>query len=132
MIANPIDVWTIARGILKVLSVVSFFACIALSLKYCEQAQTLDTANEEIEVKAGEIFRLKTALSLQNESIEQLNQQTEMAQIEADAAMKVAQANNRTLAKAIEEIRAVKATECADTAPMVSSAIEALKQAHDF
>ena len=39
---------------------------------------------------------------------------------------------NQKSTKAIEEIRAIKATECADTEPMVSSAIEALKQAHDF
>ena len=115
------------KPVLRLISGLSVMALMVLSVRYCSQSTELTVAYEKQEEQYQEIVRLNTALALQNESIEQMNLQTEMAQIQAEAAMKVAQANNRSLTLAIDEIKSIQATECEATAPIVAKAINALR-----
>ena len=116
------------RPFLRLISVFSLIGVVLLGLNSCELSRQLTEAQEQNERQLEEINGLRGVLIDQNASIDRLHQLTEQANIKMEAAMKVAQTNNRQLAKAASDIKSMRARTCEDTQPMVQRAIKALRE----
>ena len=115
------------KKFLRLVSIFSMVGIVILGLSYWSLSIELNEANHKNTEQMVQIESLNTAISLQNDSIDNLGRQTELAQIRAQAAAKVAQANNHALSGAINDIKAMSANSCEESADMVKRAIQELK-----
>ena len=116
------------RPFLRLISVFSLIGVVLLGLNSCELSKRLTAAQQQNSEQLQEISGLRKVLVDQNESIDRLHQLTEQANVKMEAALKVAEAQNRNLNKVAGEIKSIKPVECKDTAPIVSKTINALRE----
>ena len=116
------------RPFLRLISVFSLVGIVLLGLNNCSLSEQLTEAQQQNSEQLSEIKGLRQVLIDQNESIDRLHQLTEQARVKSEAALKVAEMQNKNINRVITEVKNIKPATCEETAPIVGRAIESLRE----
>ena len=102
--------------------------CLVLTGKSCQSARNEQTeAYKQIALCNQAKATLQEAITEQNRSIIELENETEKARAKSEAELRVAEVKNQSLEKRIREIQNMPVVTCEDLSPIGQSVIEALR-----